>query len=149
MKLGKYILIYFFVTWNYAFANPLIGVKEIGILIEELDKNAIACNLSSSYIDASLRIPLSNSKIKIVDIEKIPDTYIYVRLTVIDDKDFCIASVVTSFNKWIVSEKSYGEFWRRSEVISFRKIVFQKTVGDILDSHAKQFIGSWLKENQR
>jgi len=143
------LLALFLTTCNFALANTLKGVKEVGILIEDLNDEARKCNITASYLDTAIRVPLSNSSIKIISLEKIPSAgYIYVDVTVIDDKDFCIGSVITTFNKYVHSERDTGKFWTKTGLLSIRKINFQKRLGDELEMHTKEFIGAWLKANQ-
>ena len=149
MKYLKHaFLLMLVMTWNFSIANPLKGIKEIGILVESLHDDAEKCNVSKNYIESSLRIALSSSTLKIVSTD-IADSYIYVNTNIIYQTKFCVASIETSFEKYAVSERKIGTFWRKSGLlINGNNHNMQKRVGDTTDSHTKQFIGAWLKANQ-
>jgi hypothetical protein len=132
---------------GFAIANPMKGIKEVGILIEDLDSSAKICNVTEDYLDAVTRLRLSNSPMKMVSMDKLPDAYIYVQLTVLDNTTDCIASLNISFNKYIRSERAVGNFWRRSELLFFRKSNFQNSVRNAIDNHITEFLGAWLKAN--
>lgn len=142
------IFVCFLVTTSFASASALIGVREVGILIEELDKDAAECNITEDLLDASVRIPLSNSRLRIVKMGSVPDSYIYVHTIVLDDKEFCVVSIEVSFMKYISSERDTGEFWARSQVMSLRKLNVSTRVSGNVELMTKQFISAWLKENQ-
>ena len=144
----KAFLITLLLTSNFSIAEPLKGIKEVGILIESLDDEARRCNISESLLESSLRIRLANSSIKIVSMDKYPNGYLYVNVNILENNDFCIAAVSTSFNKYISSERGTGNFWNTTELLSIRKINIQKRLGDTIDNQAKLFLGAWLKANQ-
>ena len=149
ISIKRFLLITLLLTIsNFAIANPMKGVKEVGILIESLDEEAKRCNITESFLEATVRVRLSNSNIKVVSMDRTPFTYIYLNVNILDDKDFCVAAVTLSFNKYIATEKGTGSFWNVTELLSIRKINFQKRLGDSIDNHTKQFIGAWLKANQ-
>lgn len=148
ISIRNVLSIFLITVAGLAIASPMKGVKEVGILIEELDSSAKACNITEDYLDAAVRIRLSNSRLKMVPMDKLPDAYIYVQLTIIDDKTHCVASLNISFNKYIQSERAAGNFWRRTELLVFRKSNFQNSLRDAIDNHITQFLGAWLKSNQ-
>jgi hypothetical protein len=144
------ILIFWMLTMqNFAYADALKGIKEVGILIENIDEDAIRCNISKDLLDASIRLPLANSKLKVIDIGKIPDNYLYVNINVMDFSNLCVGNIQVSLNKYVTSEEAYGQFWRKTEIMSFRKIEFSRKVGESVEAFTKQFISAWLKANQK
>jgi hypothetical protein len=135
-------------TCNFALANSLKGVKEISILIEPLDEDAKRCNITESFLEATVRVRLSNSNIKVVSMERMPFAFIYLNVDILEDQDFCIAAVTLSFNKYITTEKETGSFWNVTQLLSIRKINVQKRLSDSIDILTKQFLSAWLKANQ-
>lgn len=148
ITLKKAFVITLLLASNFSIAEPLKGVKEVGILIESLDDDARKCNITESLLESSLRIRLANSNLKIVSMDRFPNGYLYVNVNTLDDKDFCIAAVSTSFNKYISSERGTGNFWSSTELLSIRKINISKRIGETIDNQAKLFLGAWLKANQ-
>lgn len=141
------LIILFLFSSNFAIANPLIRVKEVGILIEELSDAAKSCSITEDFLDASIRIPLSNSRIKISS-DILNPSYIYLNIVAINDGSFCILYINTSYKKWVSEEKASATFWQKGEIISMKKVNIQKVTGEIVESHIKQFISAWLKANQ-
>lgn len=148
ISIKKALLIFLIAMPNFVIANPMKGIKEVGIVIEKLDDDAKRCNITEGYLDAAIRVRLSSSSLKVVSMDRMPPAFIYVAITVLDDKDFCIGSVSTSFNKYINSERAIGNFWELTELLNIRRINFQNRVGDVVDRNATQFLGAWLKANQ-
>jgi hypothetical protein len=132
---------------NFASASALKNVKEIAILIEELDEDASKCEVTEDLLDASVRVPLSNSRIKIGKQPSLSDGYIYVVANVLNDGNFCIVNLSVSFQKYVPSERDTGEFWSKSQIMSLRKINVSKGVATYAELMTKQFISAWLKVN--
>ena len=130
-----------------AAANSLVGLKEVGVLVESLGEDAKRCNLSEDLIDASVRLPLSNSRIKIVKMETAPDSYLYVNVNIIEDGAFCILNVVVAHQKYMNIEREYGQFWSRARLMSQRKTDVSTKITEFVESSTKIFISSWLKAN--
>ncbi len=148
MKIVKLLLISAaLVTSSILMAGDLRGVKEVGILIEELDLDATKCNLSKDMIDASIRLPLSNSQIRIVKISDLPDSYLYAYFIVIDSGVTCSLYVELSYQKFVNIEKGYGQFWRKNLLLIRNKSSTAKSVSDNLEAFTKQFISAWLQAN--
>lgn len=147
MKFSKIILVAFF-----AFASSLVsaqalrGVNNVFIVIENLSDNAAKCNITKDMLDASVRIPLSNSKLKITNFAD-SHGYIYVSMGLLQINNFCSGSLRVSFNKFVQSEKEVGEFWNESMIFYTNKNDIRKSVSDDLESFIKQFIAAWLKAN--
>jgi hypothetical protein len=133
---------------NFASASALIDVREIGILIEQLDEDAFKCEVTEDLLDASVRVPLSNSRIKIGTQTSLSDGYIYVVATVLNDGNFCILNLSVSFQKYVPSERDTGEFWSKGQIMSIRKINVTKNLAATVELMTKQFISAWLKANQ-
>jgi hypothetical protein len=134
-------------TSSIVSAQVLRGVGEITILIEDLDRDAIRCNLSKDMIDASIRLPLSNSKIRIVKNDTYPDSYLYANVIAIDAGSTCQIYVELAYQKYVKTEKKYGQFWRKNVLIGATKSNSPKIVGDDLESFTKQFLSAWLVDN--
>jgi hypothetical protein len=128
-------------------ADALRGVKEITIIVEDLDSEASMCNISKDMLDTSIRLPLSNSKIRVVKLEDNPQSFLYVHVIAIDSGSMCRLYVELSFRKFVIAEKRYGQFWRKNVLLSNSKLSSSKATGEILEDFTKQFIGAWLKAN--
>lgn len=148
MKLRKLIVVTFALLSSFGVsADVMRGVKEITILVEGLDSDASSCNISTDMIDASVRLPLSNSRIKIVRKEEYPDAYLYAYVMTIDSGAMCRMYVELAYYKFINVEKKYGQFWRKNVLLSNNKATAGKVVADDLEAFTKQFISAWLKAN--
>lgn len=148
MKIRKLIIVTFALLSSFAVsADVLRGVKEIQILVEGLDEDASKCNISKDMIDASVRLPLSNSRIKIARYEDLPDSYLYAYVMVIDSGTVCRMYVELAYLKFINSERKLGQFWRKNVLLSNNKASTAKAVGDEFEAFTKQFVSAWLKAN--
>jgi hypothetical protein len=128
-----------------ASAEAMRGIKDIAIVVENPSDDTVKCQVSRDMLDASVRIPLSNTKLKVVDRSL---SYIYVNVSMMELNDsFCIGSIRISFNKYSVSESDFGSFWIRVGTISTTKINSRKRISDLVESHTKEFIAAWLKAN--
>lgn len=141
------IFVCFLATTSFASASALKNVREIAIIIEPLDEDATRCGITNDLLDASIRVPLSNSRIRISKESYVPDSFIYIVTNVLDNRDFCIINIDLSFNKYVPSERDTGQFWSKAEVMSIRKINVNKNIVDSVESMTKQFIAAWLKVN--
>lgn len=148
MILRKLIVVAFALLSSFGVsADVMRGVKEITILVEELHPDATTCNISKDLIDASVRLPLSNNRIKIVKIEDTPNSYLYAYVMVIDSGARCLMYVELAYEKFINVEKKYGQFWRKNVILSINKASAGKAVADDLEAFTKQFVSAWLKAN--
>lgn len=148
MKLRKIIITALVLLSSFGVsADVMRGVKEITILVEGLDSDASACNISKDMIDASVRLPLSNSRIKIVKNEDYPDSYLYAYVMTIDSGSMCRMYVELAYFKFVHIEKKYGQFWRKNVLLSNNKASAGKVVADDLEAFTKQFVSAWLKAN--
>lgn len=147
INLQKIFLISLMLSCSQVSANSFKGIKEVGILIENLDEDATKCNMTEDFLDAAVRLPISNSKIRVVDMNKFPSAYIYVKLIIIREQEMCTAYIRVALNKYIPGENT-GEFWNKDGLLIYRKVNFQQKIGEQLESFTKQLISAWLKANQ-
>jgi hypothetical protein len=115
-------------------------------VIENLSDNAAKCHISKEMLDAAVRIPLSNSKLKITNFGE-SQGYIYVKLGLLPVNNFCSGAIHVSFNKFSQSEKEMGEFWSTGVIFHTNKNDIRKSVSDDVESFVKEFIAAWLKAN--
>ena len=148
MKIKKLIFIVFALFASFvASADVLRGVNELKIVINDLNEAALRCTLTNDLIDASIRLPLSNSKIKILKENDSSESILYAYVLSFDSGTMCQVYVELSFLKYIPTEKSYGVFWRKNLILSFRKANVAKSVAEDFESLTKQFVSAWLKAN--
>jgi hypothetical protein len=125
--------------------GALVGVRSIGILVEDLDNDAQRCGVTKDALDAAVRLPMSNSRIKFLNGM---GPYLYVRASfMVLSSSTCVASYSLSFNKFIPSEKDTGEFWGRGGMTSGSSSYVSQSVNDKIEGLTKQFIAAWLKAN--
>lgn len=111
MKLRKLIVVTLALLSSFGVsADVMRGVKEITILVEGLDSDASSCNISTDMIDASVRLPLSNSRIKIVKNEDYPDSFLNARVMTIDSGSMCRIYVELAYFKFVNVEKNTDSF---------------------------------------
>jgi hypothetical protein len=97
-------------------------------------------------LDAAVRIPLSNSKLRVTNVSNTM-SYLYVKVALLQINNSCAGSILVSFNKYSKSENDTGEFWNKSMIIYDNKNSIRKSISDDVESFAKEFIAAWLKAN--
>jgi hypothetical protein len=127
-------------------AEAMRGVQNIAILIENLSDDTVKCNVSKDMLDAAVRIPLSNSKLRVTNVSNTM-SYLYVKVALLQINNSCAGSILLSFNKYSKSENDTGEFWNKSMIIYDNKNSISKSISDDVESFAKEFIAAWLKAN--
>lgn len=148
MKLRKLIVVTFALFSSFVVsADVLRGVNDLKIVVNDLNETALRCNLTSDMIDASIRLPLSNSKIKILKEDDSSDSMLYAYVVSFDSGAMCQIYVELSYVKYIHWEKSFGVFWRKNVLLSYRKTNVIRSVGEEFEAFTKQFVSSWLKAN--
>ena len=129
-----------------ASAQALKGVESVNIVVEEPDQDATDCGITKDALDAAVRLPLSNSRLKIKDGLFIPD--LFVRVTALKtNNQNCAVSTQIQLYKWIQSEMDFGGFWQNTHLLTGPKSSMGKRVTDKFESFTKQFIAAWLKAN--
>lgn len=142
------LIIFSFLTLApLAVAQPMQGMRDVGLVIERLDEEAIRCNITTDLIDASVRVLLANSRIRLVRNESALNPYLYVRATVFEASGNCIIAVEMTFNKYVQSERAVGAFWNKGDLMTRRSINSASAVADSIERMTKQFIAAWLREN--
>jgi hypothetical protein len=126
-------------------AQALAGVRGVNIVVENLTDNASKCGITKNLLDAAVRLPLSNSRITIVNGAS---QYLYVSAVfLVQSSSSCAAVYSLSFNKFVPSEKDTGEFWREGGIITGNPEYVSRNISNNLESFTKQFIAAWLKAN--
>ena len=125
-------------------ASPFKGVNETRLIIEEVDEEHAKCGITKSLIDAAVRIPLSNSKLKVTS--RVVETYIYANVNVRAMSSTCAINISLEFKKYIPSQGS-GSFWEAGGLAVWSKNNSPTMVSNSLESFTKELIGEWLKQN--
>ena len=128
------------------FASALKGVKETTIVIERLDEDHVKCGITENMIDAAVRIPISNSRLKITNRQT--SGFIYVNVGALSFENFCVVSIQLTYAKFIISENESGRFWFKSHLMSWNRNDIGLRVTDRLEALTKELIAAWLKANQ-
>ena len=128
-------------------ANALNEIKGVRIIIENLDEDAAKCGITEDQLDASVRIPLSTSRINTLQSSSFLTPYLYVNANVISGNEACVASISVEFKRYVSEVQQFGTFWEKSGVMRFNKNIISKRLEDEVNSYAKQFIAAWLKQN--
>ena len=128
------------------FASALKGVAETSIVIEELDEDHVKCGITENMIDAAVRIPISNSKLKITN--RRSSGMIYVNVGAISMGNNCVVAIQLTYAKFIASENDLGRFWFKSRLLSWNRNDVGLRVTNWLEASTKELIAEWLKVNQ-
>lgn len=143
---SKFIFLGFlFLGSSLTWASALKGVREVDLLVENLDSDARSCGVSSDMIDAAIRLPISNTRLKLV--QKDGNGYVYANANIIDLGARCVMNLTLQYNKLSISELQYGVFWSKSSLWIWPKNDTKNQVEKEFDSFARQFIAAWLKAN--
>lgn len=136
-----------FVCASGVWAQALKGVSEIQIVIEHLDDDArYKCQVTKDAVYAAVRLPLSNTRIRVTNSELAP--YIYVQVTLGEaNSNHCYGGVFLEFKKFARSEKDVGGFWSKNSILISSKLNVPKRVSEDIELFTKQFIAEWLKQN--
>src|SRR5262245_43547476 len=96
------------------------GISALRIVIERLDEDARACNVTEAALDAAVRLPVSNSRLPVSDLgpgQQVP--WSYVAVTVIRmSNGLCVASYDVSIKRY---SKEFGDtvaVWSKSGLMT-------------------------------
>ena len=127
----------------------LRGITSVGILVEGLDGDAQKCGITEDALDAAVRLPLSNSRIK-VNNGNLKLEYLYVNVKVVNatnDYSRCAADISLAFTKYVQSERDHGVFWEKSSIVIGPSAYVSRSANEHLEGFTKQFVAAWLKAN--
>ena len=96
-------------------------------------------------IDAAIRLPISNTRLKLV--QKDGNGYMYANANILDLGTRCVMNLTLQYNKLSISELQYGTFWSKSSLWAWSKNDTKNQVEKEFDSFVRQFIAAWLKAN--
>ena len=128
-------------------ASALRGIKEVGILIEVLHEDAVKCGITKGMIDAAIRVPLSNSKLRIT--ERLNSGVVYADVNTILIQNTCAVSLRLSYLKFVASENDSGQFWNRSMLLLHSRHEIVMKTSNQLELYTKEFISEWLRVGMR
>lgn len=132
--------------------NALEGQSSIKLLVETIDEEAKSCGISEDALDASMRIQLSRSPMKVVSAGAAP--YLYANVTAVRiGAGGCAVSVALSFNRymWVApranSDGVVATTWKKSAILTGGSADTGRRVANTVEDMTKLFIAAWLKEN--
>jgi hypothetical protein len=139
-----------------ASAQKLKDVRELHVLFQELDDDAITCGLVEDSLDAAVQSPLSQNHVPVgkpwTDGTKrdfLPDA-LSVEVVVLRDGDECIGNVGVDMLR-VVSGPSGNQFgaavWSKGILLSGPRSSFSRRVREALDKLTRQWVAQWQQEN--
>lgn len=134
-----------------ALGDALKGQNPIELIVEDLHEGATKCWISRDSLEAAMRIPLSNSPIKVRE-GLLP--YLYVNVNALKmDNGGCAVSVEVSFHRWMFTSRSssadgdMATVWSKGELLTGPSTDMGRRIANKVEDLTKTFIGAWLKAN--
>lgn len=133
--------------------DALKGLKDIHLVIEELEEDAGKCGLTESEIRKRISEPiLSQTKLGLV-----PDSraYLMVTVTTLLDNDLCASNISLAAYTWLIAKPSHAAaelpvqvvLWEGSNVATDKMDAKGKDTLETVESIAKAFSELWVKMN--
>jgi hypothetical protein len=138
-------IIFFSLTAFSCFASGLKGVKEVSIVIEKLDEHARKCGITEAQVDAALRLPISNSRLRVTN--SVSTSYVYARVTALEVRNSCAVHAKFEFKRYLTVVNDVGTFWDKGGLVYWDKNDVLNKISNDLELYTKEFIATWLKEN--
>jgi len=137
-------------------AQKLTNVRELHIVFQALDDDAITCGLVEDALDAAVQLPLSQNHVPVgkpwTDDTKrdfLPDA-LSVDVVVLSDGDECIGNVGVDMLRVVVGpggNRFGAAVWSKGILLSGPRSTFSRRVRDALDNLTRQWVAQWQKEN--
>lgn len=148
-RVAPSFFVFLLLIGSLSHAQALREVGPISLVVEELSKSAEPCGISIDALDAAMRIPLSNSRLKVSGSSR---PYLYANVNVIHPTaTLCIAAVNLSFRRVLTAgfdgSAVVGTVWEDGALLSGPPVTFGRRVTEAIEDRTKLFIGAWLKEN--
>ncbi len=145
-KLIKLFVIFIFSSITFStFASGLKGVKEIQIIIEDLDHVVKQCGITEALLDSSIRLILSNSRLRISN--KPTSSSLVARAVALEISNFCTVHIKLEFYRFSPDLLDTGIFWNTAGLFLWNKNDIQNKISSDLERYTKEFIAEWLKAN--
>ena len=138
-------IVFFSLTAFSCFASGLKGVKEVRIVIERLDEVAVKCGITEALVDAALRLPISNSRLRITNVPR--DGYVYANVTALEVRNSCAVHTTLAFTRYSTDMNDVGIFWRTGGIVYWDKNDLPNRISNDFEQYTKEFIAAWLKAN--
>ena len=137
-------------------AQKLKDVRELHIVFQGLDDDAIKCGLVEDAPDAAVQSPLNQNHVPVgkpwTDEAKrdyLPDA-LSVEVVVLSDGDECIGNVGVDMLRVVVGPGGdrYGAaVWSKGILLSGPRSSFPRRVKDALEKLTRQWVDQWHQEN--
>lgn len=119
------------------------------MIIEDVDDDARACNISSDAHDASARLPLSNSKIR-VSSSAVPYLYVVVTVMRLSSSGVCVACAIVKVKRFANEFSAHVAVCAtKSQILRGNTTQFGSRVSATVEETKKMFIAVWLKANEQ
>ena len=156
-KMKKLLVIVVLGLFCCNFSNASMkNIPEINTLIEDVFVNDSSkiCGLTQNDIDTSLKYILSNSKIKITDLNKYDIPTLYIAGQVNTNGTLCVASISISLYfypaKDPLKNDNSGEFvyFRTGSSLASSTSIFKNNYINSLEMLLKRFVVEWAEDNK-
>ena len=137
-------------------AQKLKDVRELHIVFQQLDGDAVKCGLVEDTLDAAVQSPLSQSHVPVgkpwTDDTKrdfLPDA-LSVEVVVLSDGDECIGNVGVDMLRVVVGpggNRFGAAVWSKGILLSGPRSTFPRRVKDALERLTRQWVAQWQQEN--
>jgi len=134
-------------------APGLSGIAAIQLALEPVDDEARQCGLSDDGLDAAVRIPVSNTQLRVV--AESP-SLLYVQTTSAARKGTsdCTTMVQVSLLRpaWFApsadAKSGMVAVWHKGTLLSGAAATHGRRTYEAIENLTKQFVGAWLRENR-
>jgi hypothetical protein len=132
--------------------SGLKGYTEIAIKVGSLDDAARSCGISVDALDAAMRLPLANSRIKVSQ-QSVGTLTAEVTALQVQPSQGCVGSVAVMFSRPFFDGRPpnasivFGITFAKESLITGDPGYVSRSAEQLVESFTKQFIAAWLKDN--
>lgn len=128
--------------------KALTGLIAVDLLVERLAEDEAKCNITKDGLDASVRLPVSASPLRLDP--NSTETYIYLNVNaLLTSSNGCVASVRLALIRWSSEFSESVTVWDKSLLMTGQSHDFGSRVRVSVEELTKDLISAWLKANPR
>ena len=137
-------------------AQKMKDVRELHLVFQKLDDDAIECGLAEDVLDAAVQSPLSQNHVPVgkpwTDDTKrdfLPDA-LAVEVVVLLNDDECIGNVGVNMLRVVVGpggDRFGAAVWSKGILLSGPRSTFPRRVREALEKLTRQWVAQWQQEN--
>jgi KTSC domain len=139
--------------------SALRGSNPVTILVEELNKDSIACDISEGLIYRTIKYPFSAAKFTLVNLRSKVDAvvfYVNVATLYLDESDYCVSNISVSAEYDQTTQLEFsgrGVFsklilWEKGKLIGSGRSHHEQQISQAIEAYAKEFVADWNLDNK-